>query len=70
MDSIHIKLQRELALLASFIDGVANLRPKGEYIQTSLPYNCNFVEGLAIKDLNFRLGLSGFGFGKINDGLI
>ncbi|CAB4033564.1 Hypothetical predicted protein [Paramuricea clavata] len=30
VDGIHIKLQHELGLLTSFIDGVANLRPKGE----------------------------------------
>ena len=35
VDSIHIKMQRELALLASFIDGVANLRPKDSRAKTS-----------------------------------
>mgnify|MGYP002803381893 FL=1 len=35
VNSIHIKLQRELALLASFIDGVANLRPKDSRAKTS-----------------------------------
>ncbi|XP_028396245.1 myosin-11-like [Dendronephthya gigantea] len=35
VDGIHVKLQHEISLLASFIDGVANLRPKETSAKTS-----------------------------------
>ena len=66
IDEIHEQLEEQLAVLSRFIDGVANLRPKGTSLSLvfllfvllfyDLLYSCHAPKVTSREETTFRLG--------------
>ena len=65
IDEIHQQLEEQLSVLAHFIDGVANLRPKGLFRYLFTIYMGRPVHGLGKWKAKFRTGKFRFGIAII-----